>query len=131
MHKARSILTSLCQWATVAVTVPSPVGQEQPPHLAAPTSPVALSRAVALAAQEFQVTRILLASMPSSWAALLETPPGPGQRSGCCNLPFSSSGTWQADDNVVSRRNAQRRRLSSSSLEDSENRPCVWGPLAV
>nr|KAF6416996.1 ring finger protein 157 [Molossus molossus] len=40
-------------------------------------------------------------------------------------------GTWQADDNVVSRRNAQRRRLSSGSLEDSENRPCVWGPLAV
>ncbi|XP_064225606.1 E3 ubiquitin ligase RNF157 isoform X2 [Aotus nancymaae] len=40
-------------------------------------------------------------------------------------------GTWQADDNAVSRRNAQRRRLSSSSLEDSETRPCVWGPLAV
>jgi len=40
-------------------------------------------------------------------------------------------GTWQADDNVVSRRNAQRRRLSSGSLEDPEDRPCVWGPLAV
>lgn len=40
-------------------------------------------------------------------------------------------GTWQADDNVVSRRNTQHRRLSSSSLEDAENRPCVWGPLAV
>uniref|UniRef100_A0A2K5QIS7 E3 ubiquitin-protein ligase n=1 Tax=Cebus imitator TaxID=2715852 RepID=A0A2K5QIS7_CEBIM len=40
-------------------------------------------------------------------------------------------GTWQADDNAVSRCNAQRRRLSSSSLEDSETRPCVWGPLAV
>uniref|UniRef100_A0A2K5I8Z1 E3 ubiquitin-protein ligase n=1 Tax=Colobus angolensis palliatus TaxID=336983 RepID=A0A2K5I8Z1_COLAP len=39
-------------------------------------------------------------------------------------------GAWQADDNAVSR-NAQRRRLSSSSLEDSETRPCVWGPLAV
>ncbi|KAM8787308.1 E3 ubiquitin ligase RNF157 isoform 1-T1 [Rhynchonycteris naso] len=40
-------------------------------------------------------------------------------------------GTWQADDNLVSRRNTQRQRLSSSSLEDAENRPCVWGPLAV
>ncbi|XP_057571863.1 E3 ubiquitin ligase RNF157 isoform X2 [Hippopotamus amphibius kiboko] len=40
-------------------------------------------------------------------------------------------GAWQADDNVVSRRNAQRRRLSSGSLEDPEDRPCVWGPLAV
>uniref|UniRef100_A0A8C5VLG9 E3 ubiquitin-protein ligase n=1 Tax=Microcebus murinus TaxID=30608 RepID=A0A8C5VLG9_MICMU len=40
-------------------------------------------------------------------------------------------GTWQADDNVVTRRNTQHRRLSSSSLEDPENRPCVWGPLAV
>ncbi|XP_059006272.1 E3 ubiquitin ligase RNF157 isoform X1 [Mustela lutreola] len=40
-------------------------------------------------------------------------------------------GTWQADDNIVSRRNTQRRRLSSSSLEDPEDRPCVWGPLAV
>uniref|UniRef100_A0A671F4A6 E3 ubiquitin-protein ligase n=1 Tax=Rhinolophus ferrumequinum TaxID=59479 RepID=A0A671F4A6_RHIFE len=40
-------------------------------------------------------------------------------------------GTWQADDNVVSHHNTQRRRLSSSSLEDAENRPCVWGPLAV
>lgn len=40
-------------------------------------------------------------------------------------------GTWQADDNVVSRHNTQHRRLSSSSLEDAENRPCVWGPLAV
>ncbi|KAM4843131.1 E3 ubiquitin ligase RNF157 isoform 1-T1 [Thomomys bottae] len=41
-------------------------------------------------------------------------------------------GTWQADDNVISRQNSQRRRLSSSSLEDpGENRPCVWGPLAV
>ncbi|KAM5272987.1 E3 ubiquitin ligase RNF157 isoform 2-T2 [Ctenodactylus gundi] len=39
--------------------------------------------------------------------------------------------TWQADDNSVSRRNAQRRRLSSSSLEDPEDRSCVWGPLAV
>ncbi|ELK12342.1 RING finger protein 157 [Pteropus alecto] len=39
-------------------------------------------------------------------------------------------GTWQADDNVASRRNAQHRRLSSS-LEDTEHRPCVWGPLAV
>ncbi|XP_012893216.1 PREDICTED: RING finger protein 157 isoform X2 [Dipodomys ordii] len=40
-------------------------------------------------------------------------------------------GTWQAD-NVVSHRNSQRRRLSSSSLEDpEENRPCAWGPLAV
>uniref|UniRef100_A0A452QBD6 E3 ubiquitin-protein ligase n=1 Tax=Ursus americanus TaxID=9643 RepID=A0A452QBD6_URSAM len=40
-------------------------------------------------------------------------------------------GTWQADDNVVSRRNTQRRRLSSGSLDDPEDRPCVWGPLAV
>ncbi|XP_044794532.2 E3 ubiquitin ligase RNF157 isoform X4 [Bubalus bubalis] len=40
-------------------------------------------------------------------------------------------GAWQADDNVVSRRNTQRRRLSSGSLEDPEDRPCVWGPLAV
>ncbi|XP_069337830.1 E3 ubiquitin ligase RNF157 isoform X1 [Eulemur rufifrons] len=40
-------------------------------------------------------------------------------------------GTWQADDNIVSRRNTQHRRLSSSSLEDPENRPCVWGPMAV
>uniref|UniRef100_A0A8C3YR62 E3 ubiquitin-protein ligase n=1 Tax=Catagonus wagneri TaxID=51154 RepID=A0A8C3YR62_9CETA len=40
-------------------------------------------------------------------------------------------GAWQADDNVVSRRNLQRRRLSSGSLEDPESRPCVWGPLAV
>ncbi|XP_045381688.1 E3 ubiquitin ligase RNF157 isoform X3 [Lemur catta] len=40
-------------------------------------------------------------------------------------------GAWQADDNVVSRRNTQHRRLSSSSLEDPENRPCVWGPMAV
>lgn len=40
-------------------------------------------------------------------------------------------GTWQADDNIVSRRNTQRRRLSSSSLEDPEDRSCVWGPLAV
>lgn len=40
-------------------------------------------------------------------------------------------GAWQADDNVVSRRNTPRRRLSSGSLEDPESRPCVWGPLAV
>uniref|UniRef100_A0A8C8YXM1 E3 ubiquitin-protein ligase n=1 Tax=Prolemur simus TaxID=1328070 RepID=A0A8C8YXM1_PROSS len=40
-------------------------------------------------------------------------------------------GAWQADDNIVSRRNPQHRRLSSSSLEDPENRPCVWGPMAV
>ncbi|KAB0365138.1 hypothetical protein FD754_009294 [Muntiacus muntjak] len=40
-------------------------------------------------------------------------------------------GAWQADDNVVSRRNTQRRRLSSGSLEDPQDRPCVWGPLAV
>ncbi|TKC53461.1 hypothetical protein EI555_014916, partial [Monodon monoceros] len=40
-------------------------------------------------------------------------------------------GAWQADDNVVSRRNTQRRRLSSASLEDPENRLCVWGPLAI
>ncbi|XP_028354675.1 E3 ubiquitin ligase RNF157 [Physeter macrocephalus] len=40
-------------------------------------------------------------------------------------------GAWQADDNVVSRRNTQRRRLSSGSLEDPENRLCVWGPLAI
>nr|XP_010595238.2 E3 ubiquitin ligase RNF157 [Loxodonta africana] len=40
-------------------------------------------------------------------------------------------GTWQADDNTVSRRNTRHRRLSSSSLEDPEDRPCVWGPLAV
>ncbi|XP_071066920.1 E3 ubiquitin ligase RNF157 isoform X2 [Dasypus novemcinctus] len=40
-------------------------------------------------------------------------------------------GTWQADDNAISHRSTQRRRLSSSSLEDPENLPCVWGPLAV
>uniref|UniRef100_A0A8C9E5C8 E3 ubiquitin-protein ligase n=1 Tax=Phocoena sinus TaxID=42100 RepID=A0A8C9E5C8_PHOSS len=40
-------------------------------------------------------------------------------------------GAWQADDNVASRRNTQRRRLSSASLEDPENRLCVWGPLAI
>nr|XP_055187045.1 E3 ubiquitin ligase RNF157 isoform X1 [Nyctereutes procyonoides] len=40
-------------------------------------------------------------------------------------------GSWQADDNVVSRRNTRHRRLSSGSLEDLEDRPCVWGPLAV
>lgn len=40
-------------------------------------------------------------------------------------------GPWQADDNVVNCRNTQHRRLSSSSLEDAESRPCVWGPLAV
>ncbi|XP_059937523.1 E3 ubiquitin ligase RNF157 [Mesoplodon densirostris] len=40
-------------------------------------------------------------------------------------------GAWQADDNVVGRRNTQRRRLSSGSLEDPENRLCVWGPLAI
>ncbi|EQB77236.1 ring finger protein 157 [Camelus ferus] len=40
-------------------------------------------------------------------------------------------GAWQVDDNVVSRRNTQRRRSSSGSLEDPENRPCTWGPLAV
>ncbi|XP_077020013.1 E3 ubiquitin ligase RNF157 isoform X4 [Tamandua tetradactyla] len=40
-------------------------------------------------------------------------------------------GTWQADDNAVNRRSTQRRRLSSSSLEDPENQGCVWGPLAV
>ncbi|XP_026936564.1 E3 ubiquitin ligase RNF157 isoform X2 [Sagmatias obliquidens] len=40
-------------------------------------------------------------------------------------------GAWQADDNVVSRRNTQHRRLSSASLEDPENRLCVWGPLAI
>ncbi|KAK2495859.1 hypothetical protein MC885_006814 [Smutsia gigantea] len=41
------------------------------------------------------------------------------------------SGTWQDDDNIASRRNTQRQRLSSGSLEDPEHRPCVWGPLAV
>ncbi|EPQ18954.1 RING finger protein 157 [Myotis brandtii] len=35
-------------------------------------------------------------------------------------------GTWQADDNALS-----RRRRSSSSLEDAESGRCVWGPLAV
>ncbi|XP_073901179.1 E3 ubiquitin ligase RNF157 isoform X1 [Castor canadensis] len=41
-------------------------------------------------------------------------------------------GTWQADDNIVSCWNPQCRRLSSSSLEDpEENRPSMWGPLAV
>ncbi|XP_031206855.1 E3 ubiquitin ligase RNF157 isoform X3 [Mastomys coucha] len=41
-------------------------------------------------------------------------------------------GTWQYDDNTVNRRHTQRRRLSSSSLEDpEENRPCVWDPMAV
>ncbi|KAI5282938.1 hypothetical protein MUG91_G100n25 [Manis pentadactyla] len=40
-------------------------------------------------------------------------------------------GTWQADDNIASRRNTQRQCLSSGSLEDPEHRPCVWGPLAV
>ncbi|XP_045669778.1 E3 ubiquitin ligase RNF157 isoform X3 [Ursus americanus] len=45
--------------------------------------------------------------------------------------PTQEDGTWQADDNVVSRRNTQRRRLSSGSLDDPEDRPCVWGPLAV
>ncbi|KAM6164820.1 E3 ubiquitin ligase RNF157 isoform 5-T5 [Rhynchocyon petersi] len=40
-------------------------------------------------------------------------------------------GTWQTDDNIVGRRNHQRRRLSSSSLEDPEDRPCMWGPLAI
>nr|XP_058904057.1 E3 ubiquitin ligase RNF157 isoform X2 [Kogia breviceps] len=40
-------------------------------------------------------------------------------------------GAWQADDNVASRRNTQRRRLSSGSLEEPENRLCVWGPLAI
>ncbi|XP_034361782.1 E3 ubiquitin ligase RNF157 isoform X1 [Arvicanthis niloticus] len=41
-------------------------------------------------------------------------------------------GAWQHDDNIVNRRHAQRRRLSSSSLEDpEENRPCVWDPMAV
>ncbi|XP_062072217.1 E3 ubiquitin ligase RNF157 isoform X1 [Lepus europaeus] len=34
-------------------------------------------------------------------------------------------GAWQAD-NAVSGRNTQHRRL-----EDPEDRPCVWGPLAV
>ncbi|XP_059938758.1 E3 ubiquitin ligase RNF157-like [Mesoplodon densirostris] len=43
----------------------------------------------------------------------------------------SLPGAWQADDNVVSRRNTQRRRLSSGSLEDPENRLCVWGPLVI
>ncbi|XP_028608763.1 E3 ubiquitin ligase RNF157 isoform X1 [Grammomys surdaster] len=41
-------------------------------------------------------------------------------------------GVWQHDDNIVNRRHTQRRRLSSSSLEDpEENRPCVWDPMAV
>ncbi|XP_040845561.1 E3 ubiquitin ligase RNF157 isoform X2 [Ochotona curzoniae] len=40
-------------------------------------------------------------------------------------------GTWQAEDNLASRRNPQRRRLSSSSPEDPEDSPCVWGPLAI
>ncbi|XP_023099792.1 E3 ubiquitin ligase RNF157 isoform X1 [Lynx rufus] len=40
-------------------------------------------------------------------------------------------GTWQADDNVVGRRHTQRPRLPSGSLEDPQDRPCVWGPLAV
>uniref|UniRef100_A0A8C9K5P3 E3 ubiquitin-protein ligase n=1 Tax=Panthera tigris altaica TaxID=74533 RepID=A0A8C9K5P3_PANTA len=39
-------------------------------------------------------------------------------------------GTWQADDNV-GRRHTQRPRLPSGSLEDPQDRPCVWGPLAV
>ncbi|NP_001392071.1 E3 ubiquitin ligase Rnf157 isoform 7 [Mus musculus] len=41
-------------------------------------------------------------------------------------------GTWQHEDNTVNCRHTQRRRLSSSSLEDpEENRPCVWDPMAV
>nr|XP_023420728.1 E3 ubiquitin ligase RNF157 isoform X1 [Cavia porcellus] len=40
-------------------------------------------------------------------------------------------GPWQEDDNMVIHRNTQHRRLSSSSLEDPDDRPCVWGPLAV
>ncbi|XP_036196647.1 E3 ubiquitin ligase RNF157 isoform X3 [Myotis myotis] len=40
-------------------------------------------------------------------------------------------GTWQADDNALSRRHPRRRRRSSSSLEDAESGRCVWGPLAV
>lgn len=67
----------------------------------------------------------------NSQAALLRTPSGPIWRSSSSNLAFLFSGAWQADDNVVSRRNTQRRRLSSESLEDPEDRPCVWGPLAV
>ena len=72
---------------------------------------------------------ILPVFVPNSRAVLPQTPSGPNQRSG--NLPFLFSGAWQADDNVVSRRNTQRRRLSSGSLEDPENRLCVWGPLAI
>ncbi|XP_036692691.1 E3 ubiquitin ligase RNF157 isoform X3 [Balaenoptera musculus] len=53
--------------------------------------------------------------------------PGPVESTGLTTL----SCAWQADDNVVSRRNTQRRRLSSGSLEDPENRLCVWGPLAI
>lgn len=69
--------------------------------------------------------------VPNSQAALLGTPSGPIRRSSSSNLAFLFSGAWQADDNVVSHRNTQRRRLSSGSLEDPEDRPCVWGPLAV
>lgn len=114
------------------MTVLSPVGQEQSPAPKVPTAPNSLSLAVARAhAREFQITRILLDSVPNSWAVPLEKPSGPGQRSASIPFLLSTPGTWQADDNVVSRRNAQRRRLSSGSLEDPEDRPCVWGPLAV
>ncbi|XP_049626722.1 E3 ubiquitin ligase RNF157 [Suncus etruscus] len=37
-------------------------------------------------------------------------------------------GAWQADDNALGHRGHPR---SSGSREDPENRPCVWGPLAV
>lgn len=38
-------------------------------------------------------------------------------------------GAWQADDNALSHHRGRPR--SSGSREDPENRPCVWGPLAV
>lgn len=77
------------------------------------------------------MTHVLPTSVPNSWAIVLERPSGPGQSPAPRPSPLSSAGTWQADDNIVGRRNTPRRRLSSSSLEDPEDRPCVWGPLAV
>ncbi|XP_001369050.1 E3 ubiquitin ligase RNF157 isoform X1 [Monodelphis domestica] len=40
-------------------------------------------------------------------------------------------GTWQVDNNAISCRNSQCWHLSSSSLEDPENEPCVKGSMAV
>lgn len=122
----------LCRWASVAVAA-------QPGGWGAGAVPCTWRHPFSRARRPAHArtgaagsTRLLPASAPSSGAALPEAPSAPGRRPGPRNLALCPVGTWQADDNVISRRNTQRpRRSSSSSLEDAEHRPCVWGPLAV